>query len=138
MTTTQVFRIVHPLLLTPEGVPAGPYNAYAYAPSCDCDWDEADPECLYCPTQIANEALYTLDEHDTPTPDRDGIRFRAGEDHSGFANLDQLINWFGDILDLLGKCGFEIHIFETDEVQIGGHQVAFPAQRSRLVDRMPC
>jgi hypothetical protein len=77
--------------------------------------------------------------HRQPAPIDDGFDWcwRKPDYHFGFATLDQLFDWFGDILEHLDRYGFSLTVWEVDESHInhGRRQLAFSKPAATLIER---
>jgi hypothetical protein len=72
-----------------------------------------------------------------PRDDGFGSRWNKPDYYFGFASLDQLFDWFGDILEHLDRYGFSLTVWEVDEsfVELGGRQLAFNKSEATLIER---
>lgn len=98
------FRVCHRDKMAPRGYHRGPYQYHG---------DEVLADARKAHSNFPGYATHPLFEDDVPLPDPNISRFLCG-----FASLDALYAWFGDITEALIAAGFVIRAFVVPDHEI--------------------
>lgn len=72
-----------------------------------------------------------------PTPDWDGIDDMDADESSGFQTAQRAENWFGGYGAVLDEAGYELTVWEAQDVREGRTQVVFRKDTAKQVASYP-